>query len=306
MDMDTPKIACFGGAHIDRRAHSLEPIAAATSNPVDVSESPGGVARNVAEVLALLGNSVALVSILGRDKHGQRVASELTEAGVDLSGVLRDDDAPTATYTALVEPDGHLYVGLADMAIYDKLTPEALEEVAAEQMDAEAWFLDANLPPDSITWLAARCPGFLAGNPVSVPKARRMYSAVDRMDLLVANVEEAHELGGRDTPEATARELLKLGAKAVAITTHDEGAIVASNDEVTVLEALEADAKDATGAGDAFAAVMLHGMLHGRDPIAAARVALGAAAITVEADASVATDLTEKAARVRAGLPADG
>jgi pseudouridine kinase len=301
------KIACFGAAHIDRRAHALAPIAAGTSNPVAVTESPGGVARNVAEVLALLGDDAALVSILGRDRHGQTVASQLTEAGVDLTDVVRDDDLPTATYTALVEPDGRLYVGLADMAIYTHLTPEALEEAAEDHKGVDAWFLDANLPPESITWLAARSPGFLAANPVSVPKARRLRTILDRLDLLVSNKEEAEVIadvdGGDSADHAT--WLHEQGVKVVAITTHEHGATVVWDGGVEVLGALAADAQDVTGAGDAFTATMLHSLLLGRDAPDAARVAIGAAAITVEADASVAPDLSEAAARLRAGLRPD-
>lgn len=304
--VDTPKVACFGAAHIDRRAHSIAPIALGTSNPVHVTESPGGVARNVAEVLALLGDDVSLISMLGRDKHGQEVASQATEAGIDLTAMIRSNDYPTATYNALVEPDGHLYVGFADMAIYATLTPQVLEEAAGENSKADAWFLDTNLPPESVTWLAARSPGLLAANTVSVPKATRLRSIIDRLDLLVANKEEALAL----MPDAgsiddTALAIHSAGAKVVVITVHEEGAVIVTDGAVTRLAALEADARDVTGAGDAFTAAMIHALLRGRDPVTAAHVALGAAAITVEADASVAMELTERAARSRAGLPVE-
>ena len=303
--MDTPTVVCFGAAHIDRRAHALAEIAHATSNPVAVTESPGGVARNVAEVLAQLGDRVALVSIVGRDKHGQVVATQLTEAGVDLTSLLRSDDLATATYTALVEPDGHLYVGLADMDIYSMLTPDALEEALEDLELADAWLIDANLPPESVTWLAARSPGLLAANPVSVPKARRLYSILDRLDLLVANKEEAEELAGSSDSKANAKTLHENGVDVVAITTHEDGAIIAADGVLTHLDALSAEARDVTGAGDAFTATMLHGILTGREPTVAAQMALGAAAITVEADSSVPVALTENAARNRAGLPID-
>ncbi len=268
-----------------------------------VTESPGGVARNVAEVLARLGDDVSLISVLGRDRHGQEVASQATEAGIDLTALIRSDGHPTATYNALVEPDGHLYVGFADMAIYATLTPKVLEEAAEENSTADAWFLDTNLAPESVTWLAARSPGLLAANTVSVPKATRLRSIIDRLDLLVANKEEANTLlPDAGSVDDTALGLHNAGAKVVAITVHEEGVVIVADGEVTRLGALEADARDVTGAGDAFTATMIHALLRGRSPVTAAHVALGAAAITVEADASVATELTERAARSRAGL----
>jgi len=264
------------------------------------------VARNVAEVLARLGDDVSLVSVMGRDRHGQMIASQLTEAGVDLSDLLRDDDDHTATYTALVEPEGSLYVGLADMAIYAKLTPDALTEAAEDYAKADAWFIDANLPPESITWLASRCACFLAANTVSVPKARRIAAILNRLDLLVCNREEAAALVGEPgEPADHAAWLDEQGVGVVAITTHEEGAIIAFDGEIAVLPAPRAEARDVTGAGDAVTGAMIHALLRGRDALTAAKVAMGAAAITVEADASVAESLSEDAARLRVGLTPD-
>jgi pseudouridine kinase len=186
------------------------------------------------------------------------------------------------------------------------LVPEALEEAAAEHSTADAWFIDANLPPQSVAWLAARDPRMLAANAVSVPKARRLHSILDRLDFLVANKEEAAELAGSDGDAiSVGLSLHAAGVDVVAVTIHEEGVVIVAAGEATALEALSADARDVTGAGDAFTATMLHGLLRGRDPVKAARVALGAAAITLEADASVAAELSEKTAAARAGLPSD-
>src|SRR4051794_28562466 len=125
--MTPSSIACIGAAHVDRRAHALGPVVPGSSNPVRIGTASGGVARNVAENLARLGCAVSLVSRVGSDPEGAALRAGLADLGIDIAGLARSDTASTASYTALLDPSGELVVGLADMAIYDELTPAALE-----------------------------------------------------------------------------------------------------------------------------------------------------------------------------------
>src|SRR5215475_13906112 len=117
--MMSEKILCIGAAHIDRRARAIAPVVAGSSNPVRLSTGWGGVARNVAETLARLGAKVALLSRVGSDAEADRLIGALAALGIDTGRVVRAPDAATASYTALIDPDGELVVGIADMAIYD-------------------------------------------------------------------------------------------------------------------------------------------------------------------------------------------
>src|SRR5215475_13803209 len=117
--MMSEKILCIGAAHIDRRARAFAAVVAGSSNPVRQSTGSGGVARNVAETQARLGAKVALLSRVGGDGEGDRLIAALAALGIDTSRIARAPDAATASYTALIEPDGELMVGIADMAIYD-------------------------------------------------------------------------------------------------------------------------------------------------------------------------------------------
>ncbi len=299
------RIACFGAAHLDRRARALEPIVAATSNPVTVRESAGGVARNVAENLARLGDDVALVTRVGRDRSGQLVAAMLTEAGVDTTWLDRSEDTHTASYTALLEPDGRLYVGLADMAIYDEMTPDTLYDAADELGSADGWVFDCNLPTDSLKWLADRAPegALTVVNTVSTVKAVRAAAVLDSIDLLVVNHEEGMALspGAGEESEVAAR-LREAGVGIVAVTDEGGGAYISGRGVSQFLPALDAEVRDVTGAGDAFTAALVHGLLAGRNLIVAAELGLAAAALTIESEDAVASDLDGTSVRRRAGL----
>ncbi|MEQ8964472.1 MAG: carbohydrate kinase family protein [Azospirillaceae bacterium] len=300
-------IACIGAAHVDIRARALGPVALGSSNPVTPRRGVGGVARNVATGLALLGHDVRLISRIGMDSEGDRVLAALAAAGVDAEGVTRSTDQPTATYTALVGPDGEMVVALADMAIYDEMTPALIAPALADVTDRRLWMVDANLPVDTLDAIADARPesGRLAADAVSVAKAPRLLGVLDRLAVLVCNADEAAALTGRpvrhplEVCEAAAT-LRGAGVGTVVIGLGARGAYVASAGAERFLPAAPATMVDTTGAGDALVAGLLHAIAGGGDGIAALAAGLAAAALTVESEATVPESLTPGALADRA------
>jgi len=309
-------ILCIGAAHVDVRARALDPVVMGSSNPVVVRRDLGGVACNVATALARLGHDVRLISRIGRDGEGDRLLAAAVASGIDATGIGRSADRPTATYTALLDPGGEMVVALADMAIYDELTPAALGPALAAAADRPMWMVDANLPAEALAAVAAACPkgGRLAADAVSVAKAPRLGGIVERLAVLVCNADEAAALTGRpvrhplEVCEAAA-SLRGAGAGTVAIGLGAAGAYVASASDDGFLPSMTAAVVDTTGAGDALLAGLLHAVAHGQDGVRALAAGLAAAALTVESAGTVPDGLTARAlaarsARLRAVRPA--
>src|SRR5688572_2511759 len=142
-------ITCIGGAAVDRKYRAFEPIRQGTSNPVTSGFSFGGVARNVAENISRLGTKVSLASILGNDENGRTLIEDLKRLGIGTHRMAISDTHPTAEYVAVLQPDGELAVGLANMAIFDELTPTLLRKAEADLQ--AAWiFADCNLPAETL------------------------------------------------------------------------------------------------------------------------------------------------------------
>src|SRR3546814_13629859 len=85
--------------------------------------------------------------------------------------------APTAFHLIALQPDGEMLVAVADMRIYDEITPALLQGLPSGLWTADAVFADCNLPAETLGWLAGRrrdasCPGRLAVNGVSPAKVR--------------------------------------------------------------------------------------------------------------------------------------
>jgi pseudouridine kinase len=283
-------IACIGGAHIDRHAVLKQPPVPATSNPCNVATTFGGVARNVAENLARLGRTVSLISRVGDDESGRSVIAHLTALGIDTS-MVSSAPRPTASYTAILDPDGELVLGLADMDLYDELTPALIDLSRLRRHDL--WFADTNIPAETLAHLAANGP--LAADAISVAKSRKLRDLLPRLSLLFATVTQAEEIAqlGRfsDAVEA-ARALHRLGTPSGIVTQGAAGIAAWVGDTVRPMPILPANPRNVTGAGDALIAGTLFGITAGLTLFDAAPLGLAAAAITVESGATVADNLT--------------
>lgn len=293
MPIDAPRIACFGGLHVDVTAVALGSVRPGTSNPVRTTSRPGGVATNVARVLARLGESVVVCSAVGDDGAGRMLLDALSREGVDASGVQMTG-SPTARYTAVVEPDGTLFLGLADAAIYDGLGDEWVAKAVAAAEPCGIWMLDANLPAEGIrAVVAAAADRLVVADPVSVSKAPRLLSILDSLGVVFPDGAELAVLSGSADGAEGAAMLHSRGPVVVA-SFGAAGVVVADGTGVAQRPAPAVEqVADETGAGDALLAGYLHGVVQGdADPV---RWGLAAAALAVSEEGSVPPRLTADA-----------
>jgi len=291
-------IACIGGAHVDRRGILRAPVVLGTSNPGAVHADLGGVARNVARNLASLGCRVLLCSRVGNDEAGRQVRSQ----PLDTSLITVSGTRPTASYTAILESGGELVMGLADMDIYDEMTPAALAPALPRLRETGLWFLDANLPGDTIDWLlaaAGRNP--VAVDAISVAKSRRLVPLLPRIRYCFCNLAQAGAMAGAafTDPREAAQSMRQLGADCGIVSAGARGIAVYDSAAISAMPALAAAPRDVTGAGDALVAGTLYGFSQRLDLRSAARLGLAAAAITVESASSAAPHLTAEALHAR-------
>jgi pseudouridine kinase len=289
-------IACIGGAHRDHRGVVRGTAVLGTSNPGAVFHDFGGVARNVAENLAHLGCPVTLVSRVGDDEAGRQVRERAAGGGIDVSWFTVSHVHPTASYTAILENEGELVIGLADMAVYDELTLEILRPALPRLRQSALWFLDTNLPAATIGWLLEAADGIpIAADAISVVKSQRLSGFLPRISWLFANTAQAMAMADtrhRLTPCEAAERLHQLGGRAGVVTAGAAGIAVWNGAEIAAIPALPARTRDVSGAGDALVAATLYGIWRGERLMRAAQLGLAAAAITVESEYAAVPDLT--------------
>jgi sugar/nucleoside kinase (ribokinase family) len=296
-------VTVFGGATMDHAAATFAPPVLGASNPGSAGMAPGGVGLNVARNLSRLGHRVRLVSRVGADADGAAVIAAAREARLDPSWIAVSPTARTATYRAAFDNVGGLIIGIADMAIFEEMTPAATAAALAGASPRDLVVVDANLPPDTLATLveaAARAGRSVAAIAVSPAKAPRLAPLLDRIAVLFATRREAGALlGHADEAPAPAETLAaaraERGGAHVVVTNAAEPLAAAAGGEVISLAPLPSVVRSVNGAGDALAAGTLHGLAIGRPFFEAVRYGLAAAAITVEEGGTVAATLDSSA-----------
>ena len=295
-------VVCIGGANMDIKSRIAGRTVMGTSNPGAAALAPGGVARNIAHNLALLGVRAALVSAVGRDALGAQLLAATAAAGVDISGVTRAADA-TGSYSAVLDARGELVLAVAAMGILERLTPRRLAAQRARLAGADLIVADSNLPLATLDWLIGFAAGRelrLALETVSVPKGGRLRRLLARgrpLYALFCNRAEAAALTGQAELRAAAMRLHQRGVRHVGIGLGRRGMFVSDDRSADIVPALPARVVDVTGAGDAAVAGTLYGLLRGKDLATAARYGQAAAALTLASDQSVDPALSERAIR---------
>jgi len=292
-------VVVVGGTNMDVVARTSSPLVAATSNPGHTRISPGGVGRNVAACLGLLGAPVRLVSAVGDDAFGDEALRVTAACGADVTAVRRAPGA-TGTYTAVLDDRGELVAAVSDMAIVDELQLETVHLT-----DAALVVLDGNLAHAQaarVVAAAAEAGVPLAFEPVSVAKAGRLADLVHDLFLVTPNEAELVALG----PVA---ELHRRGVEVVWVRRGAAGSSLSLPPEHSVvgpdrarrpsieLEAPTVTPVDVTGAGDAMLAAFCHHLLAGAPLDEAARAGYEAAALTVASPHTVRPDLGERMGR---------
>lgn len=286
----------LGGANVDLTGQSSGPFLPGDSNPGSLSQSPGGVGRNIAENLARLGRPVSLVSLIGRDPQGNWLAERITEAGIGVDGLLRHPDRPTSSYLAMNDADGHLIGAIADMGITADLTPERLAPLQSRLIAADTLIVEANLPEASLAWLA-QLPlrGRLYADAVSASKAPRLQPLLHRLDGLKVNRAEAAALLGEpvDDDEALADRFLAAGVGLLILSLGADGVFLATAEERLHRSPFAGSVRNDTGAGDALFAGIVHSARGGATLTDQAAFGLGCAGLTLEADQANHPNLSE-------------
>ncbi|MBE6979994.1 MAG: winged helix-turn-helix transcriptional regulator [Ruminococcaceae bacterium] len=293
-----------GGVNVDIGGKPFAPPVAADSNPGTVSISLGGVGRNIAHNLSLMGTDVRLLTAYGDDIHGHRVAASCSELGIDLSHARRISGGTTSTYLYLMDEQGEMVLAVSDMEICKKITPTYLSAHLGLLQNAQVIICDANIPEESLIYLAENCAVPLFCDPVSTVKAEKLRPILHKIHTLKPNRLEAELLSGVkiETTEDVAKAadaLLALGVHRVFISMGADGVYAAMGSQCILLPNLPGNAVNTTGCGDAFMAALAWAYLEGMDLKETALAGLAAGAIAMESPETINPAMSATAIRNR-------
>ena len=303
-----PYAVVIGGVNMDIGGTPFAPLIGHDSNPGFVRSSLGGVGRNIAHNMALLGLDVRMITALGDDLYAQRISNSCRELSIDLSASLTVSGGHTSTYLFISDEKGDMELAVSDMEIYDSLTP-AFIAGKQELLDrASLIVIDTNIPKETIEYIAQNCKAALFLDPVSTAKAKKASSVIGRFHTLKPNRIEAQILSGVEITDDKSLEkcadvLLEKGLERVFISLGADGVYAAEKDGAALkVPCFGAEMVNTTGCGDAFMAALAWSFTKDLDLEGCAKAGLAAAAIAMEGKDTINPLLSAEKVAQRAGF----
>lgn len=289
MSAGSKPVAVVGSINIDLVTNTKRiPVRGETVFGSGFQIHPGGKGANQAVAVARLGYPVCMIGRIGDDAFGQQLRTHLEQAGVNVAGVI------TTTGTS----------GVATIIVADSgencivITPGANALLTPEDIDANVEIIRSSgivltqleIPLETVEHLAGICaregiplildPAPAKGLPASLFKVVSWFTP-NETEAAFFTGENGTDFGPLE-PASVAKALIDRGIGGVVLKLGSRGAFLASNARVEEqLPAFAVRAVDTTAAGDAFNGAFAVGMLLGKDPVASARFATAAAALSV-------------------------
>lgn len=265
-----------------------------------VRQLPGGSCANTVRGVRWLGQTlgsgasetVAYTGAVGRDRDGEGFEALLDTEGV--VPLLARKHTPTGSSVILVTPDSQrtmfTYLGACRELAENDIDLLRVREASILHTTGYMWDTETQERAARSAAGVARGARTLVSFDVADPFVARRYRdsllrwIPGNVDVLFANREELQELMGRQGDERALLHAAAELAPTVAMKIGARGCIVMHRGAEFRCAAHPAERVDTTGAGDAFAAGYLFGLLHGLDAAASSAAANVLAAGIVSVD----------------------
>ena len=272
------EIIGFGALNIDQ-IYSVTRILSDGEAPVtDFHLSPGGSAANTLFGLAKLGVSGGFVGVIGDDEAGRLILKDFGKVGIN-TGQIKIKQANTGTTLCLADKRGRraIYVspGANSLLESDDIELDYIRKAGILHLSSFAGERQLEIQKQ----LMERIPPSVKASfaPGSIYAARGLAdlsTIIKSTHILFLNRKEIEELTGEEFQKG-AQNCLRLGCQIVVVTlgkgikrkVSSTACYIATAGREYIIEAkrVKRAAGDTTGAGDAFAAGFLFGIMKGKN-----------------------------------------
>ncbi len=287
----------IGGVNIDLGGMPFYELPEKNASEGRVVVSLGGVGRNIAHNMSLLGMNVKLITALGEDLYGHRIIEKCEALGIDLSESLRSADEKTSTYIYIVGEDKKMRLGVSDMQIYEKITPEFISAKMDLINHGRIAVIDTNIPEDTIKYIAENCKVPLFAETVSGQKGRKLLGVLDKLHTITPSRIEAQELSGVEIKDSASLKhaadvILSKGVQNVFITLGEHGVFYSNGIESDYIQTKKCNIANGNGADDAFMAGLAFSHIRHLPIRETAIVGNAASCITAETEETISSKIS--------------
>ena len=285
-----PYAVVLGGLNMDIAGISGELYREHDSNIGRITLTDGGVGHNIAQNMVKLEVPTYLITVFGDDEFGEILSRNCRAKGIKLDFAEKVLGKSSSSYLYVTDGKGDMVSGVNDMAIIKYMTPEFFERRIEFINQSKLCVIDGNLEQESIEWLADHVTVPLFVDPVSVAKAKRFETVLNRIDTFKPNEIEAELFTGikvvdEETGKKAAQKLVELGVTNAFISLGEHGIICANENDVTSVPILKSKVVSCNGAGDCSMATIAWARFFYGETLSLVEVAQltqAAASITVE------------------------
>lgn len=298
MDLKPLQAAVFGNATLDVLCYTVDDVPRNDSITFErPAVTPGGCGSNVAIGLCALGIPTALVARIGADDAGGLAQRYWEKVGLEQSFIRRVPGISTGVSVGLIDSSRqprfvHTPGANAGLTV-DDLDLETLSRRGVKALMVAGFFvlpglLDGRLPEK--LFKAKQLGMLVVLDVVHSPRMNHpeiLWPCLTHLDVFLCNEMEARLMTQLKTPEEYSHFFLEKGARAAVIKLGADGCWLESESIREHIPAKPVEVVDTTGAGDAFAAGLVSGLLNGVDLVEACRRANAAGARIVGSEGAV-------------------
>lgn len=262
-------VICFGALNVDR-LYRVNRIAGRDEESfiIDFKEAPGGSAANTAVGLARLGLKTGFIGKVSDNREGKLLLNDFKRQNVDVNGIIVSKEGRSGVAMGYVDTKG-------DRALY--IDPGVNDSLELKEIDLKY--------ADNTAFL--HLTSFIGGKPFKAQKelvrglrdvrisfdpgelyARKGLTVlklmIERSFVMLPSENELKLLTGKKYDEGS-KILIKKGVSIVAVKLGERGCYVIDGKESYLVEPYKVKVVDTTGAGDAFCAGFLYGLIKNKD-----------------------------------------
>jgi ribokinase len=243
----------------------------------------GGSGANIASGLAKLGHTVAFLGKMGDDEAGGWLLNNMNDSGIDTQAMDIVTGGKSATcFIALDDQGNRAIYALGGSALLENVDELDLPRVTGSRVICIG---DAYIPVATAAAEAARSQAvtvfFIPGGLMVTHGMKELRPILQNTSVLVVSRNEANLLIGDCSPSEAGLSLREAGPEIVVVTLGADGAIFVSENGTVMVPAQDTTVIDTTGAGDAFAAGLIHAYLDDREWSEALEMGCAMAAIKI-------------------------
>ncbi len=256
----------FGGLNVDK-LFKVNRIATADGESfvIDFKEACGGSAANTIVGLARLGCEVGFIGKVAEDREGKMLIEDFRREGVDTNGITKLRHGRSGTVMGFVERKGEraLYVdpGVNDTIEFSEINKEYASKARFLHLTSFIGEKSVQTQKKLVKILPENVKLSLDPGELYARKGTALEPIIKKTFVFMPNAKELELLTGTGDYGKGAEVLLKKGVKIVAVKLGNEGCYVTDGRESHLIETFEVKVVDTTGAGDAFCAGFLYGLI---------------------------------------------